>query len=52
VTLERDGDTTSDPVKELGDRIVTLADPLLVESDCNAAVTITEVWLETEFGAV
>jgi len=41
VTLERAGDTTSCPVNELSERMVTLEDPLLVKSDCKAAVIVT-----------
>jgi hypothetical protein len=41
VTLASGGEIVNGPWIELSDMIVTLAEPLLVESDCKTAVTVT-----------
>jgi hypothetical protein len=52
VTLESAGDTTSCPVIELSESIVTFEDPVFVESDCKLAETVTVGGLGTEAGAL
>src|SRR6266852_1384348 len=41
VTLASGGEIVNGPLIELSDMIVTLAEPLFVESDCKTAVTVT-----------
>ena len=52
VRLDRAGESSSGPVIELSDWIVTLDEPVLVESACKTAVTVTVGGFGTEMGAV
>ena len=51
VTLDSAGESESGPWIELSDRMVTLDDPVLVESDYKTAATVTVGWFGTNAGA-